>query len=67
LFDIASEGDDPFEVQVFMDFTRHNGLTQYSDWTLPVWARSVQKRKLSAVNAFRAMTFALSPYYIAYK
>ncbi len=67
LFDIVSEGDDGFEVNVFMDFTRHNGLNSYSDWTLPLWARSMQKRKLNAVNAFRAIAFAMAPYYIAYK
>ncbi len=67
LFDIVSEGDDHFDVTVFMDFTRHNGLTQYSDWTLPLWARTIQKRKLTPINAFRAITFAMSPYYIAYK
>ncbi len=50
-----------------MDFTRHNGLTQYSDWTLPLWARTIQKRKLTPTNAFRAITFAMSPYYIAFK
>jgi len=67
LFDIISEGDDEFEVNVFMDYARHNGLSQYSDWTLPLWARSIQKRKLQPVNAFRAITFSMSPYYIAYK
>jgi len=50
-----------------MDFTRHNGLTQYSDWTLPLWARTIQKRKLTPTNAFRAIAFAMSPYYIAFK
>jgi len=67
LFDIISEGDDPFEVMVYMDYTRHNGLTSYSDWTLPLWARSIQKRKLTPANAFRAMTFAMTPYYVAFK
>lgn len=67
LFDIISEGDDEFEVNVLMDFTRHNGLSNYSDWALPLWARSIQKRKLTPTNAFRAITFAMSPYYIAYK
>lgn len=50
-----------------MDYTRHNGLSSYSDWTLPLWARSIQKRKLTPPNAFRAMTFAMTPYYVAYK
>jgi hypothetical protein len=52
---------------VFMDFTRHNGLSSYSDWTLPLWARSIQRRKLSAVGAFRAIAFALTPYFVAFK
>jgi len=50
-----------------MDYTRHNGLSSYSDWTLPLWARSIQKRKLTPANAFRALTFAMTPYFVAYK
>jgi hypothetical protein len=38
---MISEGDEPFEVTVLTDFTRHNGLTTYSEWTLPLWARSI--------------------------
>lgn len=54
-------------MNVYMDYTRHNGLTQYSDWTLPLWAKSIQKRKLTPIQAFRAITFAMVPYYIAFK
>ena len=64
---MISEGNDQFEVNVYTDFTRHNGLSQYSDWTLSLWARSIEKRKMNSVNAFRAITFAMTPYYVAFK
>jgi hypothetical protein len=50
-----------------MDYTRHNGLGEYSDWTLPLWAHLVQKRKMDPVQAFRAITLAMTPYFVAFK
>lgn len=52
---------------MFIDFTRHNGLSEYSEWSLPLWAHVVQKRKMSAIDAFRAITLSMVPYYVAYK
>ena len=67
IFDLISEGDQDFEVNVYTDFTRHNGLSSYSEWTLPLWAHVITKRKLSSLQAFRAMTFAMTPYYLSFK
>ena len=67
IFEMASEGDDDFEVKVYTDFTRHNGLNSYCDWTLPLWAHVSVKRKLSTLQAMRALVFAMTPIYLAYK
>lgn len=59
--------DDEFETNVYMDYTRHNGLSQYSEWMLPLWAHTTQKRKMSPDQAFRALTLSMTPLYVAYK
>lgn len=64
---ISGEIDDEFETNVYMDYTRHNGLSEYSEWSLPLWAHIMTKRKMTALNAFRVMTFALTPFYVAFK
>lgn len=64
---ISNDYDDQFETAVYIDYTRHNGPYEYSDWTLPLWAHVTQKRKLSPLQAFRAITMSMAPYYIAYK
>jgi hypothetical protein len=50
-----------------MDYTRHNGLYQYSDWSLPLWAHIIAKRKLTPIQSIRAITMSMAPYYIAFK
>lgn len=67
IFELISEGDEDFDVNVYTDYTRHNCLGSYSDWSLPLWAHVITKRKLSSIQAIRAMTFAMTPYYLAYK
>lgn len=63
----SSELDDQFETKVYTDFTRHNGLSQYSSWSIGLWAHVIQKKKMTAIQAFRTITFALTPYYLAYR
>jgi hypothetical protein len=67
IFECIAEGDDNFEVTVFTDFTRHFCLSTYSEWTLPLWAHTTIKRKLSSLQAMRALSFAMTPYYLAFK
>lgn len=68
MFEFSSgDADDNFETTVYMDFTRHNGLTQYSDWSLPLWAHMTQKRKMTPIQAFRALTLGMTPFYVTYK
>lgn len=64
---VSGDLDDKFETNVYMDFTRHNGLTEYSEWSLSLWPHVVEKRKMNPLQAFRALTFAMAPYYIAVK
>lgn len=64
---IAGDEDDKFEASVFIDYTRHNGPYEYSDWTLPLWAHMTVKRKMTPINAIRAMVMSMAPYYIAFK
>jgi hypothetical protein len=68
MFELAvGDTDEQFETTVYMDFTRHNGLSEYSDWTLPLWAHVVHKRKMTPLQAFRVITLAMTPYYVTYK
>ena len=67
IYELVSEGDQDYEVNVFTEFTRHNCLSNYSDWSLPLWAHVITKRKLSSLAAMRAMAFAMTPYYLAFK
>jgi hypothetical protein len=67
IFELISEGDENFEVFVYTDFSRHNCLGSYCDWTLPLWAHTTVKRKLSTLQAMRALAFAMTPYYLAFK
>ena len=64
---VSSDLDNKFELTIYTDFTRHNGLSSYAQWALPLWGHVIQKRKMSALQAFRALTMAMSPFYIAYK
>lgn len=34
-----------FEVEVYVDFTRHNGLYEYGHWSLPIWAQIITREK----------------------
>ena len=68
VFEWASdELDDKFERTIYMDYSRHNGLTEYSEWSLSLWPHMVEKRKMNPLQAFRAMTLAMTPYYMAFK
>jgi hypothetical protein len=67
VFELICEGDEDFDVNVYTDFTRHNCLSSYSDWSLPLWAHAITKRKLSSLQAMRAITFAMTPYFLAFK
>lgn len=42
-------------------------MSEYSDWALPLWAHTTIKRKLSTLQAFRAISFAMTPFYLAFK
>lgn len=64
---MQAEGDDSYDVSLYTDFTRHHCLSTYSDWSLPLWAHTIIKRKLNTLQAFRAITFAMTPYYLAFK
>lgn len=64
---VSNDLDDKFETTVYMDFTRHNGLSEYSDETLPLWAHVIQKKKMIPLQAFRALTLAMTPYFVTYK
>lgn len=64
---VSGDIDAKFETTVYMDYTRHNGLSEYSEWTLSLWPHVVEKRKMSPLQAFRAITFAMTPYYVAVK
>lgn len=64
---MIADGDDNFEVTVYTDFTRHNCLGSYSDWSLPLWAHVITKRKTSVIKAIRSMCLSMTPYYLAIK
>lgn len=64
---MQAQGDDDYEVNLYTEFTRHNCLSMYSDWSLPLWAHTIVKRKLNTLQAMRALTFAMTPYYLAFK
>ena len=55
------------EVEIYTDFTRHNGLYQYVNWSLPVWAQMITKRKMTPVDAITALNFSMLPYISVYK
>lgn len=55
-----------FQVEVFVDFTRHNGLYEYPQWSLPIWAQIITKRKMTANEAMAVMNFSLLPYFTVY-
>ena len=67
IFDMIAEGDENFEVAVYTDFSRHNCLSSYSDWSLPLWAHVITKRKLSVIKALRSMCLSMTPFYLAFK
>lgn len=56
-----------FEVDVYSDFTRHNGLYTYVVWSLPVWAQLVTKRKISPEDALAVLNFSMLPLISVYK
>ena len=67
VYELIGEGDQGFDVNVYTEFTRHNCLSTYSDWALPLWGHVMSKRKLSSLQAMRAMAFAMTPFYLAFK
>ena len=64
---ISNELDSEFDSTVYTDFTRHNGLYEYAEWTLPLWAHIIVKKKMTPINAFRALTLAMTPFYVSFK
>lgn len=64
---IFGDIDSHFETTVYTDYTRHNALSEYSDWTIALWPHIIKKRKMTPINAFRTMTLSMAPYYVSYK
>ena len=58
---------DGFEVEIFTDFTRHNGLYRYVNWSLPVWAQLMTKRKIGPKDAMLALNFSMLPLISVFK
>jgi hypothetical protein len=62
-----AENETRFEINTYMDYTRHNGLYEYSSWSLPLWAHICVKKKMKPCDAIAVLNFSMLPYYTAFK
>ena len=54
-------------VQTQVNFARHNGLYEYTDCTLPLWANMYVKEKIEPSEGINLLNFSMIPYYSVFK
>lgn len=45
------------------DFSRHNALYEYIEYTLPLWGHLVKNKQLTPIQAMSVLNFSMIPYY----
>jgi len=46
-----------------MEFSRHNGLYEFSQYSIALWAHLIKKKKYSPIEAMNVINFSMIPYY----
>jgi hypothetical protein len=64
---LMSQEDPRFDVAVYLDFTRHNMLYEFSNLSLPLWAHVMIKKKMKAADALAVINLSMLPIYACYK
>lgn len=64
---LMSEEDPRFEMGVYLDFTRHNGLYEYNSYSLPLWAHVMNKKKFKPSEALAVLNFSMLPILACYR
>lgn len=61
---VLSQDNELFSSKVYMDYTRHNGLYEYSTMTLGAWAHLALKKNFKPEEAMAILNFTTAPLYI---
>lgn len=56
--------NDSFIFNCFFDFAKHNGLYEYSQISVTVWADFVLRNNLTGIEAFKFIAYSMIPFYI---
>ena len=64
---LISQEDPRFELSVYLDFTRHNGLYEYKNYSLPLWAHVTVKKKMKPAEALAVINFSMLPILACYR
>lgn len=57
-------GKTAFSKKLYLDYSRHNGLYEYANMTLPAWVHLCLKKNFKPEEGLAILNFTLAPYHI---